>query len=64
MDRVSYEDDPMLWSGLHSAALGNLITAIKQLKRISFRDEDITGTLQVLLEKENEQCQIVQEEVE
>lgn len=56
MSRVTYEDNPVLWSGLHSAALGNLITAIRQLKRINFRDEDITGTLQVLLEKENEQC--------
>lgn len=51
-DKVSYDQDPTKWIGLHNAALGNLITAIKQLKRLSFSDADISGSLEVLLEKQ------------
>ena len=51
MKKITYEEDPDKWSGLHNAALGNLTTAIYQLKRIGFSDEDIIGSLKIILEK-------------
>jgi len=52
--KITYEKEPMKWTSLHNAGLGNLITAIKQLKRINFTDDEIIGTLKILLEKEAE----------
>ena len=51
MKKITYEKDPMKWTGLHNAALGNLTTAVFQLKRINFSDDDIIGSLKIILEK-------------
>lgn len=51
MKKITYEEDPSKWMGLHNAALGNLTTAVYQLKRINFSDEEIIGSLKIILEK-------------
>lgn len=51
MKKISYEKEPAKWYGLHNAALGNLTTAVFQLRRISFSDKDIIGSLEIILEK-------------
>jgi len=51
MKKISYDEEPTKWTGLHNAGLGNLTTAVFQLKRISFSDEEIIGSLKIILEK-------------
>jgi hypothetical protein len=51
-EKITYEEEPSKWISLHNAALGNIITAIKQLKRINFSNADISGTFEILLEKQ------------
>jgi hypothetical protein len=51
MKKISYEEEPAKWIALHNAALGNLSTAIIQLKRLGFCDGDIVGSLGVEMKR-------------
>ena len=51
-ETIRYDKDPDKWHSLHMAAEGNIITAIKQLKRIGCTYEEILGVFSIHLYKE------------
>ncbi len=52
-EKIQFDEEPMKWTSLHSAAEGNIITAIKQLKRLEgFDFEQILGVFSLHLYKE------------
>lgn len=48
---IKFEDEPDKWMALHTAGESNLITAIFQLRRIGYSDEEIERTLRIFMEK-------------
>lgn len=50
-DRILYEEDPLGWNSMHVAAQGNIITAIKQLRRLGFTDRDVRDLLNLELRR-------------
>lgn len=52
-EKIQFDEEPMKWTSLRSAAEGNIITAIKQLKRLKgFDFEQILGVFSIHLYKE------------
>jgi len=51
-ERISFEKEPMKWTSLHHAAEGNMLTAVKQLKRIGYSVNEITDLLTTILKRE------------
>jgi len=52
-ETIRYDKDPDKWQSLHTAAESNIITAIKQLRRLEgFDYEEILGVFSVHLYKE------------
>lgn len=48
---IKHSEEPDKWTALHTAGESNLITAIFQLRRIGFSDEEIEGVLRIFMEK-------------
>ena len=51
---MKYSEDPEKWSALMTAAQGNIITAIFQLRRIEWSDDDIKRLLEQELNRGKE----------
>jgi len=52
-ETIRYDKDPDKWQSLHMAAEGNIITAIKQLRRLEgFDYEEIPGVFSIHLYRE------------
>lgn len=47
--KITYEKEPELWMSLMTAAQGNIVTAIKQFRRLGYSDADIRGVLDIEL---------------
>jgi len=52
-ETIRYDKDPDKWQSLHTAAESNIITAIKQLRRLEgFDYEEIPGVFSIHLYRE------------
>jgi len=48
---IKFDEEPNKWMALHKAGESNLITAIFQLRRIGYSDEEIERTLRIFMGK-------------